>query len=136
MKETLPPGRRSKRRAGPWDVEVGRRIRARRLDRGMSQSALADQIDLTFQQVQKYENGMNRVGAGRLQQIAEALDVPPSFFFRDQKNGAQSEGKAESMFGALRSVRAMRMLKAFNRIQSRKLQGALVTLAEDLADKA
>jgi transcriptional regulator with XRE-family HTH domain len=102
----------------------------------MSQSALADQIDLTFQQVQKYENGMNRVGAGRLQQIAEALDVPPSFFFRDQKSGAQSEGKAESMFGALRSVRAMRMLKAFNRIPSRKLQGVLVTLAEHLADKA
>ena len=102
----------------------------------MSQSALADQIDLTFQQVQKYENGMNRVGAGRLQQIAEALDVPPSFFFRDQKNGPQSDGKTESMFGALRSVRAMRVLKAFNRIPSRKLQVALITLAENLADRA
>jgi transcriptional regulator with XRE-family HTH domain len=136
MKKPLPPRRRGKRRAGPWDVEVGQRIRARRLDRGMSQSDLADQIDLTFQQVQKYENGMNRVGAGRLQQIAEVLDVPPSFFFRDRKGGAQHHGKSESMFGALRSVRAMRMLKAFNRIQDRKIQASLVTLAEHLADKA
>src|SRR6476469_4127011 len=70
-----------KRRAGAEDVEIGRKIRALRLERGLSQSSLADGIGLTFQQVQKYEKGTNRVSAGRLQQIADLLNVPVMFFY-------------------------------------------------------
>jgi predicted transcriptional regulator len=68
-----------KRRAGSEDVEIGRKIRALRLQRGLSQTSLAEGIGLTFQQVQKYEKGTNRVSAGRLQKIAEMLDTPVTF---------------------------------------------------------
>ena len=74
----VPP---QKRRAGAEDVEIGRKIRALRLERGLSQSGLADGIGLTFQQVQKYEKGTNRIGASRLEQISHVLQVPVAFFF-------------------------------------------------------
>ena len=76
-----------KRRAGAEDIEIGRKIRALRLERGLSQSGLADGIGLTFQQVQKYEKGTNRIGASRLQQIANILKVPPQFFFEELPKG-------------------------------------------------
>jgi transcriptional regulator with XRE-family HTH domain len=69
--ETAASGKTKKRRAGAADVEIGRKIRALRLERGLSQTDLADGIGLTFQQVQKYEKGTNRVSAGRLVQIAD-----------------------------------------------------------------
>ena len=67
----------------PIDVHVGNRIRLRRTLLGMSQERLAEQIGLTFQQVQKYERGANRIGASRLYQLSRVLDVPVSFFFDD-----------------------------------------------------
>ena len=86
-----------KRRAGAEDVEIGRKIRALRLERGLSQSGLADGIGLTFQQVQKYEKGTNRVSAGRLQKIADMLDTPVTFFYggmgaRAKKRETRSDG--------------------------------------------
>src|SRR4029077_20168554 len=88
-----------KRRAGVEDVEIGRKIRALRLERGLSQSGLAEGIGLTFQQVQKYEKGANRVSAGRLQRIAELLNVPVMFFYsgmgvRTKKHDTRSAGLA------------------------------------------
>lgn len=65
------------------DKHVGARVRMRRLQLGLSQEKLADGLDLTFQQVQKYEKGMNRIGASRMQQIATILKVPVSFFFEE-----------------------------------------------------
>ena len=74
----------------PIDVEVGGRIRTRRLLLGMNQQALADALDLTFQQVQKYEHGANRVSASRLAAMAKILAVPISYFFDDlQSDGAE-----------------------------------------------
>src|SRR3954449_9881686 len=78
-----------KRRAGGEDVEIGRKIRALRLERGLSQSGLAEGIGLTFQQVQKYEKGTNRVSAGRLQRIAEILNTPVMFFYGGMGTGAK-----------------------------------------------
>src|SRR3954469_23449515 len=69
------------RRADLRDAEVGRRVRSRRLKCRLSQTELAERIGVTFQQVQKYEKGVNRIGAGRLQRISEALDIPITFFF-------------------------------------------------------
>ena len=69
------------RRADSRDEEVGRRVHSRRLERRLSQTELADAIGVTFQQVQKYEKGRNRIGAGRLERISEKLGVPISFFF-------------------------------------------------------
>ena len=71
----------------PVDVEVGRRIRSRRLALGMSQEKLGEALGITFQQIQKYEKGTNRVGASRLAQIATTLDVSPAYFFPDAKEG-------------------------------------------------
>src|ERR1700674_4185546 len=65
----------------PKDIEIGRLIRAQRLLCGMSQTELADVIGVTFQQVQKYEKGVNRIGAGRLYRIADTLSIPVTFFF-------------------------------------------------------
>ncbi|MGH6853068.1 MAG: helix-turn-helix domain-containing protein, partial [Methylocella sp.] len=65
----------------PIDRHVGGRVRMRRVMLGMSQEKLGDALGLTFQQVQKYEKGTNRIGASRLQQISRTLDVPPAFFF-------------------------------------------------------
>ena len=70
------------------DVEVGQRIRARRMAKGMSQTELGNLLGVTFQQVQKYEKGVNRVGAGRLVRVGEALDVPVSFFFGATDGGS------------------------------------------------
>src|SRR5438552_1319065 len=70
------------------DIEVGRRIRAQRLVRGMSQTQLGKKLGITFQQIQKYEKGANRVGAGRLTRIADVLGVPVSFFFGGTEHGA------------------------------------------------
>ena len=75
---TLP-----KKKANPVDAHVGYRVRLRRVLIGMSQERLGELLGLTFQQVQKYERGINRIGAGRLYEVAEILDVPISFFFDD-----------------------------------------------------
>ena len=83
------------RRADSRDAEVGRRVRSRRLECRLSQTELADRIGVTFQQVQKYEKGVNRIGAGRLQRISEALEVPISFFFSGSAAGGSSRDSAQ-----------------------------------------
>ena len=75
------------KRATPVDKHVGIRLRMRRTLLGLSQTALADSLDLTFQQVQKYEKGSNRIGASRLYQISRVLDVPVSYFFEEMDEG-------------------------------------------------
>ncbi len=76
----------------PVDVYVGKRVRARRIAIGVSQEKLAESLDVTFQQVQKYEKGSNRISCSRLVQISRALAVAPSFFFE----GLPSDGEAPS----------------------------------------
>src|SRR6202035_3340730 len=86
----------SARSSGKYDIELGGRLRLRRVEQKMSQSELADKLGVSFQQVQKYEKGVNRIGASRLQQIATALDVPVTFFFDDDGLGKRaSDGKRE-----------------------------------------
>src|SRR5579885_2289914 len=77
------PGRQKGDKPNPIDVHVGSRVRLRRNMLGMSQEKLGQAIGLTFQQVQKYERGTNRIGASRLHELAQALDVPVAFFFAD-----------------------------------------------------
>jgi transcriptional regulator with XRE-family HTH domain len=124
------------RRADNRDAEVGRRVRSRRLECRLSQTELADRIGVTFQQVQKYEKGVNRIGAGRLQRISEALEVPISFFFGAGTTSAKPEtnSSAESVFGFLQTSGSVRIVKAFHKIKSRKAKQLLVEMAEELAD--
>src|SRR4051812_48005709 len=124
------------RRADSRDAEVGRRVRSRRLECRLSQTDLADRIGVTFQQVQKYEKGVNRIGAGRLQRISEALDIPITFFF-DGTMGATSRNTtsgSESVFGFMQSSGSVRIVKAFHRIRSRKARELLVDLVEEFAN--
>ena len=123
------------RRADNRDAEVGRRVRSRRLECRLSQTELADRIGVTFQQVQKYEKGVNRIGAGRLQRISEALEVPISFFFGTSGGTARETGSgAESIFGFMQTSGSVRIVKAFHKIKSRKARQLLVEMAEELAD--
>ena len=123
-----------KRRAGVEDIEIGRKIRALRLERGLSQSGLADGIDLTFQQVQKYEKGVNRVSAGRLQRIADRLNTPVMFFYAGM--GAKpKKDQRNSGLAFVQTKGAMRLLRAYAELSSRTTKYALVVLAESLRNK-
>jgi DNA-binding XRE family transcriptional regulator len=114
------------------DKVVGRRMRARRLQLGLSQQALADALGISYQQVQKYEKGVSRIGAGRLQQLAEILNVPIPMFF-DDKIGGPSEGG--SVFAFLDTPYSLRLVKSFARMADRRLQNCIVQLVEQIADR-
>jgi transcriptional regulator with XRE-family HTH domain len=131
---TEPSHLTRKRRAGAEDIEIGRKIRALRLERGLSQSGLADGIDPTFQQVQKYEKGVNRVSAGRLARIADLLDTPVMFFY----GGMGAKPKKDQRNSGLAFVQtkgAMRLLRAYAEIGSRTTKYALVVLAGSLRNR-
>src|SRR5690242_21550414 len=81
--------RMKQRSAGKPDIELGKRIRLRRVEMKISQAELGEKLGVSFQQVQKYEKGVNRVGAARLQQIASALDVPVTFFYDGDNNARE-----------------------------------------------
>jgi len=130
-----PPGSGRKRRAGPEDVEIGRKIRALRLQRGLSQSDLARGIGLTFQQIQKYEKGTNRVSAGRLQQIADFLGVPITFFYRGMGERTKANETRNAGIALIQTKGAMRLLLAYAGIRSRTTKNALVVVAESLCTK-
>ena len=112
------------------DVEVGQRIRARRMAQGMSQTELGNLLGVTFQQVQKYEKGVNRVGAGRLVRVGEALDVPVSFFFGATDAGSED---TRAILGFLDTAYSLPLLRAFSRIPPGGVQRAIVELVERIA---
>jgi transcriptional regulator with XRE-family HTH domain len=98
----------------------------------MSQQALAGALGVTFQQIQKYEVGVNRVNAPRLQQIAISLRVPISFFY-DWSKGSDKQQEVESLL-ALDAALSLRLLRPYSSIKSSQLQRSFVILAETLAD--
>ena len=118
-----------KKRSTQYDNEIGRRIKLRRLEVGMSQESLGKALTLTFQQIQKYEKGTNRVSSGRLQHIAKILDVPVTFFFNDLGGSGGS-----SIPAMLDSAYSLRLLKAFSRIHNRDIQRTTVELVESIAE--
>jgi transcriptional regulator with XRE-family HTH domain len=122
------------RKRGPdqRDIEIGRRVRTFRLQKGMSQEKLGDQLGITFQQVQKYEKGANRIGAGRLQQIAEILEVSVMDFY----NSNTHRGTASSaLFRLLDTAAAIRLVRAYSRIRDPRVQYAITQLVERIAGK-
>jgi transcriptional regulator with XRE-family HTH domain len=116
------------RSAGGSDVELGKRIRLRRVEQRISQAELGNQLGVSFQQVQKYEKGVNRVGAARLQQIAAALDVPVTFFY-------DGDGKAREVESLLflDSAFSLRLLRAYAKIKDQSVQRQMVSLMESIA---
>ena len=122
-----------KRGRDPIDVDVAKRVRALRLQRGLSQNELSDALGVTFQQFQKYERGANRISAARLFRIAKVLDVPVTFFFQ-ASDGFRSEADEPADFDFLQTSGAMRLIRAYARIEDRGIQLTLMRLAESLAD--
>jgi transcriptional regulator with XRE-family HTH domain len=128
-----------KKTPNPVDKHVGSRVRMRRLMMSLSQEKLGDALGLTFQQVQKYEKGTNRIGASRLQQISSILQVPVAFFFEGAPRAA---GDTRSTSGApspafvsefLATSEGLALMKAFSDIKSAKLRRSIVHLVEQIA---
>lgn len=126
----------AKRGHDPRDADIAKRLRALRLQRGWSQADLGNVLGVSFQQVQKYERGSNRIAAGRLARIAETFDVPVVFFYGDDDKVRRSEFSSESGavdFGFLQTDGAMRLARAYSRINDPGVRLSLVRLAECLA---
>jgi transcriptional regulator with XRE-family HTH domain len=131
----------AKKAPNPIDKHVGSRVRMRRMMLGMSQEKLGDALGLTFQQVQKYEKGTNRIGASRLQQISTILQVPVAFFFE----GAPGDGSLIGEFSDapspayvtdfLATSDGLALTKAFMKIANPRLRRRIVDLVEQIADE-
>ena len=119
-----------KRIREPQDAEIGRRVRTLRMQRGLSQTVLADALGVTFQQVQKYEKGMNRISSGRLVRIAEILKVPIAFFFEGlEKN---QKGFPGVDFRLHQTADTIRMMHAYSAIKDRGIRLKLLLLTEQI----
>lgn len=127
------------RSPNPVDLHVGARVRMRRKFLGMSQEGLAETIDLTFQQVQKYERGSNRISASKLYEIARALKAPVAYFFEGYGQTEAVEGFSESeseqfVHGFLMTTEGIELAEAFPRIKSAKLRRRVLELVRSLAE--
>ena len=128
------------KKPNPVDQHVGSRVRLRRMLLGMSQERLGESMGLTFQQVQKYEKGVNRIGASRLFQISEILDVPVQFFFEEapHSDGRKTLGMAEADSEAfilefLNSREGLELNRAFVKIADSKVRKSVVDLVRALS---
>jgi transcriptional regulator with XRE-family HTH domain len=122
------------RRPNSTDVHVGESIRAHRLIAGMSQSDLADKLGVSFQQVQKYEKGANRVGAGRLPQIAAIFDIPITALFEANAQAASGRKTATAApVGLIPDRSALRLLASYTDIPDRRIRRCLVQLIDEIA---
>jgi transcriptional regulator with XRE-family HTH domain len=132
----------AKKAPNPIDKHVGSRVRMRRMMLGMSQEKLGDALGLTFQQVQKYEKGTNRIGASRLQQISQILQVPVAFFFEgapviagefDAVAGMAEAPSPAYVSDFLATSDGLSLTKAFMRIKDVKLRRRIVDLVQQIA---
>lgn len=122
--------------ANPIDRHVGARVRMRRVQVDMSQQILGGQLGLTFQQIQKYEKGMNRIGASRLQQIGKILEVPVAFFFDGAPDGWEGAagGRTTNAFLDFLGTRdSQALIMSFAKIQDVTLRRSIVDLVDRLA---
>ncbi|GKX32989.1 MAG: putative HTH-type transcriptional regulator R00410 [Rhizobiaceae bacterium MnEN-MB40S] len=130
----------NKKKPNPIDIHVGSRIRLRRTMLGMSQEKLGEALGITFQQIQKYEKGTNRVGASRLQNIASILNVPVSFFFEDApgdpstgRGGSSEASSSNYVVDFLSSSEGLQLNRAFVKIEDPKVRRKIVDLVKSLA---
>lgn len=129
-----------KRMPNPIDKHVGARVRMRRIMLGLSQEKLAEALGVTFQQVQKYEKGTNRIGASRLQEISKSLQAPPAYFFEGAPTGGGptiagfSEDPATAyVTDFLSTAEGLQLNRAFARIKDPKVRRRVVDLVISLA---
>jgi transcriptional regulator with XRE-family HTH domain len=140
-------GDKGTRRPNPMDVHVGTRVRLRRMLLGISQEKLGEHLGLTFQQIQKYEKGVNRIGASRLWDLASVLEVPVQFFYEEAPNHGNGEPVMPAsgfsdrpsdtyIFEFLNSREGLELNKAFARIPDPKTRRAVLDLVRTLAGEA
>ena len=130
----------NKKQPNPIDIHVGSRVRLRRMMLGMSQEKLGEQLGITFQQIQKYEKGTNRIGASRLQHIARVLSVPISFFFEDapptptgDTTGFAEPSSTSYVVDFLSSSEGIQLNKAFVRIKDAHQRRRIIDLVRAMA---
>lgn len=123
------PRKRPAKTPSPIDVAVGRNVRVWRISKGLSQAQLADRLGITFQQVQKYETGANRIGTGRLVKIASILGVPISALFE----GTTAAEPEQSLLALVSDSRSFRLAHAFAAIKHNAFRLSLVALVERIA---
>jgi len=128
-----------KKQANPIDIQVGNRVRIRRMLIGMSQERLGDLLGLTFQQVQKYEKGVNRIGAGRLFEMARILNVPVDFFYEGVNSaprpGGDAEGEGAPVMEFISSGEGLQLSLAFMKIKDAKVRKRVLDLVKSLAEE-
>ena len=127
-----------KKSTGTIDIEIGSRVRMRRISIGMSQEKLGDMLGLTFQQVQKYEKGMNRISVARLVEIAKILGVEIEFFFDGLKGGKSDTGFAESgapayVADVMSTPEGLQLVRHFTGIKNSKVRKSIVQLVASVA---
>lgn len=113
----------------PEDIELGRKMRLRRIELRLSQTDIADAVGVSFQQIQKYERGTNRVSIGRMSKLADALRVPKSFFYED---GSASADFTTILSGEKKS--GVRLIQAFSKIKSEAVQRHILSMVEAIAE--
>ncbi len=118
------------------DKFVGKQLRLMRLNLNMSQTELGDLVDVTFQQIQKYERGANRIGSSRLWQFCKVLNVEPNYFFEGLKSTKTSSEISDSVQSVLLKRQNHRLLKSFDNIAESPAKSAVIELCEALSDKA
>ncbi len=130
----------NKKKPNPIDIHVGSRVRLRRNMLGMSQEKLGESLGITFQQIQKYEKGTNRVGASRLQAISTILSVPVSFFFEDApgheaggNRGLAEDSSTTYVVDFLNSAEGLQLNRAFVKIADARVRRKVVDLVKALA---
>jgi transcriptional regulator with XRE-family HTH domain len=128
------------KKPNPIDVHVGARLRQRRLTRGVSQEKLGEQLGVTFQQIQKYEKGSNRIGASRLFEVSRILDIPVGYFYEGLPevgvlgNGLSEAGSAfEHQDDA--AADGLRLTRAFSRIRESRTRRMIIELVETLVHR-
>lgn len=131
----------NKKKPNPIDIHVGARIRLRRNMLGMSQEKLGEGLGITFQQIQKYEKGTNRVGASRLQSIASQLGVPVAYFFdgapgleSDAAGGFAEDASSKFIADFPTSMEGINLNRAFMKISDPKVRKRILDLVKALAD--
>lgn len=126
------------RAANAIDRKIGQRVRSRRLEIGMSQERLAELLGVTFQQVQKYEKGVNRIAASRLYDIASALDMPAARFFENLSGTRPgvAESRQEFVDDIMATPEGMQLMSLFSAIKSLKVRRRVVELVKALSEEA
>lgn len=132
-----------RKRKNELDIHIGMRLRLRRLMLGMSQEVLGEKLSLTFQQVQKYEKGANRISASRLYEIAEVLNVPLQYFFEDFTEPDDDDSHAMNLnetgiklapyFDFISSGEGLHLNRAFAQIKDVRVRRAVITMVQSIA---